>query len=45
MRAHKKQFLMSSYQLTPSNGVTIQYRSSTGGNSANNNTTGFSTPY
>jgi fibronectin type 3 domain-containing protein len=31
--------------VTPSNGVTFQYRSSTGGNSANNNTTGFRAPY
>jgi len=31
--------------VTPSNGVTFQYRSSTGGNGANNNTTGFTAPY
>jgi fibronectin type 3 domain-containing protein len=31
--------------VTPSNGVSFQYRSSAGGNSANNNTTGFSAPH
>ncbi|HLP76637.1 MAG TPA: hypothetical protein VK327_06910, partial [Candidatus Paceibacterota bacterium] len=31
--------------VTPSNGVTFQYRSSAGGNTANNNTTGLSAPY
>ncbi|HEX5221895.1 MAG TPA: hypothetical protein VFZ59_20185, partial [Verrucomicrobiae bacterium] len=31
--------------VTPSNGVSFQYRSTTGGNSANNNTTGLSAPY
>jgi hypothetical protein len=31
--------------VSPSNGVSFQYRSSTGGGSANNNTTGFSAPY
>jgi hypothetical protein len=31
--------------VTPSNGVTWQYRSSTGGDSYNNNTTGLSAPY
>jgi fibronectin type 3 domain-containing protein len=31
--------------VTPSNGVTFQYRSTTGGGSANNNTIGFSAPY
>src|ERR1039457_3320572 len=31
--------------VTPGNGVTCQYRTSTGGNSRNNNTTGFSAPY
>jgi fibronectin type 3 domain-containing protein len=31
--------------VTPSNGVTWQYRTSTGGNSANNNTTGLSAPH
>ena len=31
--------------VTPGNGVTWQYRTSTGGNSGNNNTTGFSAPY
>ncbi len=31
--------------VTPGNGVTWQYRSSTGGTSANNNTTGLSAPY
>jgi hypothetical protein len=31
--------------VTPSNGVTFQYRASTGGNSANNNTTGLTAPY
>jgi fibronectin type 3 domain-containing protein len=31
--------------VTPGNGVTWQYRSSTGGDTANNNTTGLSAPY
>jgi glucuronoarabinoxylan endo-1,4-beta-xylanase len=31
--------------VTPSNGVTFQYRSSTGGNSVNNTTTGLVAPY
>jgi glucuronoarabinoxylan endo-1,4-beta-xylanase len=31
--------------VTPSNGVSFQYRSSTGGNSANNATGGFTAPY
>lgn len=31
--------------VTPSNGVSFQYRSTTGGNSANNNTTGLNAPY
>jgi len=31
--------------VTPGNGVAFQYRSSTGGGSVNNNTTGFSAPY
>ena len=31
--------------VTPSNGVTWQYRSSTGGTSANTNTTGLNAPY
>lgn len=31
--------------VTPSNGVAFQYRSSTGGGSYNNNTTGLSAPY
>ena len=31
--------------VTPSNGVTFQYRSSTGGNSANNTTAGLIAPY
>ncbi|WCJ60148.1 hypothetical protein NXS98_03200 [Fontisphaera persica] len=30
--------------VTPSNGMTWQYRASTGGNTANNNTTGLSAP-
>ncbi|HEX5398489.1 MAG TPA: hypothetical protein VFY06_05510, partial [Verrucomicrobiae bacterium] len=31
--------------VTPNNGVTWQYRTSTGGSSANNNTTGLTAPY
>ncbi len=31
--------------VTPGNGVTWQYRTSTGGNTGNNNTTGLTAPY